>query len=596
MEILEKSIFVQTTPFEVYVAITENGKLVEYYVERKKDKGYVGNIYKGKVERVLPGLQSAFVDIGLEKNGFLYVGDFKEVFKDSEDLFFNGEEDIKPVETPKDKIQKRVENSELENDKKKIKVIEKEVPAPLDFDIELVDDSDTKSVENDFEKFYFLENENSLSLLIKDKNLNYSRSSKHRNKKILNFAYKNDYLNISRKLKKGQDIIVQVMKDPISTKSARLTSYIALPGRYVVYLPTINKRVGVSRKISCNDERKRLREIVKKYLEGKDSGGFIVRTASEGCSKEDLIQDIEFLIKLWNKILNRSRDISSPALLYEELTLIERVIRDKVDSHIGEIWIDSEETYAIVLEFFEIFMPDLIDKVKFYAGEEKLFDYFNISNDLNKAFRRKVWLKSGGFIIIDHTEALISIDVNSGKFIGKGNFEDSVTRTNLEAAREIARQIRLRNLGGIIVIDFIDMADKKNRKSVLNVLSEELKRDRTPVKILPFNEFGLVILTRKRVQASLEKIFSQKCVMCGGNGFIKSISSLCYEIYDSIYNMRESFSGRDIVIRAHPLVIEGLKTSEREVVDEIKKLLNMDVVLIEDYSIGVDKFSIENVI
>ncbi len=586
MENVEKSLFVHVTPFEVHVAITENGKLVEYYVERKKEKGYVGNIYKGKVERVLPGLQSAFVDIGLEKNGFLYVGDFKEIFKDAEDIFANGDEEENNEEKPEIKAveeDKIDEVDEIKVDREAVVEAEKPIIKEETFE------------DNTFERFYFLESKNSISLFVKDKVSNYSRSGKHRKKKNLNFAYKNDYLNISRRLKEKQDVIVQVMKDPMATKSARLTSYIALPGRYVVYLPTIN-RIGVSRKISSKEERKRLREIVKNYVEGKNLGGFIVRTASEGCTEEELIEDIKFLTRLWERILKKSRSVSAPSLLHEEPGLIERVIRDKVDSSFEEIWVDSEDAYTFILEFCEIFMPKLIEKVKFYTGEEKIFDYFNITGDLSKAFRRKVWLKSGGFIIIDHTEALISIDVNSGKFLGKGNFEESVTKTNLEAAREIARQIRLRNLGGIIVIDFIDMADKKNRKNVLNILSEELKRERTPVRILPFNEFGLVILTRKRVQSSLEKIFSQKCVMCGGNGFIKSIPSICYEIYDSIFNMRNSFSGKNIVIRAHPLVVEALKTEERDVVEEIRKLLFMDVVLIKEPSIDIDKFSIEDVL
>ncbi len=591
METFEKALFVHTTPFETHIALTENGKLVEYYVERKKDKGFVGNIYKGKVERVLPGLQSAFVDIGLDKNGFLYVADFTEIFKDSEEIFFNGDDLNHEGEVKRDENAVNNKKSEEMETVPKVEV-EKEVLVELKSFSNEQPDSENEDI--NFERLYFSETSNSFSISMTGEEIPFSRKRKGKNN--LNFAYKNDYMNISRRMKEGQDIIVQVMKDPISTKSVRLTSYVALPGRYVVYLPTF-KRVGVSKKISSKEERKRLRDLVKGYIEGKNIGGFIVRTASEGRSEEEIIEDINFLTRLWSKILKRSREVKSPSLLYEEPGLLERVIRDKVDSSFGEIWVDSEETYAILLEFCEIFMPELIERVKFYAGEEKIFDYFNISNDLKKAFRRKVWLKSGGFIIIDHTEALVSIDVNSGKFIGKGkNFEESVTQTNLEAAREIARQIRLRNLGGIIVIDFIDMADKKNRKSVLNVLTEELKRERTPVKILPFNEFGLVILTRKRVQSSLEKIFSQKCVMCGGNGFIKSIPSMCYEIYESVLKMKNSFSGKNIVIRAHPLVIEALKTEEKDVVEEIEKLLMIDVVLIKDVAMDIDKYSIEDVI
>src|SRR6266851_6437163 len=335
---------------------------------------------------------------------------------------------------------------------------------------------------------------------------------------------------ISEMLKAGQDVVIQIAKEPLGKKGARITSHVALPGRFLVYMPTID-HIGVSRKIASAENRSRLRRLVGE-ARGAYPGGFIVRTAAGGASDEEIRTDIEFLGKTWNEIKERSEQRKSPALLHRDLNLVERILRDYVSDDFTGIWIDNEEEYGKIVEFVSRFQPKLVNKVKLYTKETPIFEEFGIQHELDKALRAKVWLKSGGYIVINHTEALVAIDVNTGKFVGKGStrLEDTIVKTNLEAVKEIVRQIRLRDLGGIIVVDFIDMEERRNREKVLSALQQALEQDKAPSKALSFNEFGLVCITRKRTKQALERVLCQPCPYCTGSGMVKSIPTLCYEI------------------------------------------------------------------
>ncbi len=322
-------------------------------------------------------------------------------------------------------------------------------------------------------------------------------------------------------LKPGQEILVQIAKEPIAKKGARITSHIALPGRFLVFMPTVS-HVGVSRKIASDEERQRLKRILV-HERGDASGGFIVRTAAEGASEEELRADLRFLIHLWNEIKQRSDSSKSPALIYHDLSLIERILRDQVSSNFSSIWVDSEADYERIVRFLNRFSPSLVRRVKLYTKETPLFEHFGIQDEISKALRSKVWLKCGGSIVINQTEALVAIDINTGKYVGKtARLEDTILKTNLDAIPEIVRQIRLRDLGGIIVIDFIDMDERKNRFKVMAALEEALKNDRAPTKVLQFNDFGLVAITRKRVKQSLERTLSVPCPTCQATGMVKS--------------------------------------------------------------------------
>ncbi len=335
---------------------------------------------------------------------------------------------------------------------------------------------------------------------------------------------------ISEMLKAGQEIIVQIAKEPLGKKGARITSHVALPGRHLVYMPTVN-HIGVSRRIASAEERSRLRRIVGD-AKTPFPGGFIVRTAAEGAAEEDIRSDVEFLGRTWEKIRTQSEPRKAPSLLHRDLNLVERILRDYLSSDYAAIWIDNEEEYGKILEFVGRFQPKLVDRVKLYTKTTPIFEEFGIQQELDKALRPKVWLKSGGYIVINHTEALVAIDVNTGKYVGRGStrLEDTIVKTNLEAVKEIVRQIRLRDLGGIIVLDFIDMEERRNRDKVMAALESALRADRAPSKVLSFNEFGLVAITRKRTKQALERVLCQPCPYCTGSGMVKSIPTICYEI------------------------------------------------------------------
>jgi ribonuclease G len=396
---------------------------------------------------------------------------------------------------------------------------------------------------------------------------------------------------ISDLLKEGQEILVQIAKEPIAKKGARITSHIALPGRYLVYMPTVH-HTGVSRKIASEEERLRLKRIVLSER-GEAHGGFIVRTAAAGANEEDLRADIRFLINLWNEIRGRADKSKAPALIYHDLNLVERILRDQVTVSFSSIWVDTEQEYERILRFVSRFQSSLVKRVKLYTKETPLFEQFNISDEINKALKSKVWLKSGGYIVINQTEALVAIDVNTGKYVGKtARLEDTIVKTNIDAIREIVRQIRLRDLGGIIVIDFIDMDERKNRQRVMQALEEALKADRAPSKVLQFNDFGLVAITRKRVKQSLERTLGQQCTTCSGTGMIKSVSTICNEIYVEMRKMARHFD-HDVMLRAHPEVAKALKANNARWLQEMEELTKQTILVKSDPLLHPEQFDIQ---
>jgi len=405
-------------------------------------------------------------------------------------------------------------------------------------------------------------------------------------------AQTSDLPIISDLLKPGQEILVQIAKEPIAKKGARITSHIALPGRFLVFMPTVS-HIGVSRKIASDEERQRLKRILV-HERGEASGGFIVRTAAEGASEDELRADLRFLIHLWNEIKARSDSSKSPALIYHDLSLIERILRDQVSTNFSSIWVDSQDDYERIVRFLNRFSPTLVRRVKMYNKEVPLFEHFGIQDEISKALRSKVWLKSGGSIVINQTEALVAIDINTGKYVGKSaRLEDTIVKTNLDAVPEIVRQIRLRDLGGIIVIDFIDMDERKNRFRVLAALEEALKADRAPTKVLQFNDFGLVAITRKRVKQSLERTLSVPCPTCQATGMVKSPTTVCNEIYTELRKMKKHFEGADVLLRVNPETVKVLKQNNASWLTEFEELVGKNILVKSDATLHPEQFDIQ---
>jgi ribonuclease G len=396
---------------------------------------------------------------------------------------------------------------------------------------------------------------------------------------------------ISELLKEGQEILVQIAKEPLGAKGARITSHIALPGRYLVYMPTID-HIGVSRKIGSEEERLRLRNILLEHR-GSLTGGFIVRTAAAGRSEEELKADLAFLTNLWNDIRGKAERIKAPALLHRDLTLVERILRDLLSPDFKCLRVDSEIEYEHILDFVNRFQPSLIGHVKLYTRDAPLFDEFGVQAEIDKALKPKVWLKSGGYIVINQTEALVAIDVNTGKYVGKTNrLEDTIVKTNIDAVKEIVRQIRLRDLGGIVVIDFIDMDERRNRAKVVQALEDALRHDRAPTKILSFNEFGLVALTRKRVKHSLERALCEPCPYCSGAGWVKSVRTLSYDIVSEARKMAAQIDGPTLNLRVNPEVAATLKARDGVLISEIEAATRKDVVIKADPNVHQEQFEI----
>jgi ribonuclease G len=496
---MDGEILINVTREETRVALLEGGQVLEFYIERKHDASLVGNIYKGRVLKILPGMQSAFVDIGLEKAAFLYVTDIRA--------------DIEEY-------------------------------APL---VEEEDDA--------------------LELVSKR-----GRTD----------------LTIEEVIQEGQEILVQVSKDPIGSKGARLTSYVTLPGRYLVLMPNV-EHIGISRRISDEVERIRLKSIVGDM---KPKGyGLIIRTASEGSTEEDIKKDLEFLLLLWETIMKKKDKITATSLLYSDLDLVFRSVRDLMSTDVKRLVIDSEEEYEKLKDFVRTNFEKLLDKIELYEGTELIFEAYGIELDLSRALGRKVWLKSGGYIVIDQTEAMTVIDVNTGKFVGKEELEDTIFKTNIEAVKEIAYQIRLRNLGGIIIVDFIDMERLENRDRVFNAFVEAMKRDRAKNTISHISELGLIQMTRKRVRESLGRTLCEPCPYCEGKGFVKSPRTLCYEIFRKLKKIARS-GGERIVVTAHPSVAELLSDEERSGLEMIEHLYNVKVTVRENRNLHQENYEV----
>jgi len=513
-----QKILIHVTNEETKVALMEDNHLAEFFFERKRSAGIVGNIYKGRVGKVLPGMQAAFVDIGLEKAAFLYV----------DDIFVEGSD---------------------------------AVPETLDIEKPVV----TELIETPSEE-----------------NPNHHEPPKKHVKKA-----------IEEVLVEGQEILLQLTKEPISTKGPRSTSYISLPGRYLVYMPQVN-HVGVSRRITDEDERNRLKELVNNYRNGK--GGFIIRTVAEGMTESEAQSDMVFLELLWQDILAKSAQIKAPSLVREDLDVVFRTIRDYLTPEVDSLIIDDRKQYERIKEFASLYLPDYADRIKLWDGEKPLFAEYDVDRQLSKAMEKKVWLKSGGYLVIDRAEALTVIDVNTGRFVGGNDPEETILQTNVEAVTEIARQIRLRNVGGIIIIDFIDMEKEKNRERVFQGLQEALSRDKARTNALKISDLGLVEMSRKRVREDLVHLLGETCVYCEGKGYTKSLRTIIYEILEELRHVpvgsRQPGKDRKVVLYVHPDVQVALQEEERDFLVAVEKKINRQVIVKSDPLSHIEEFSV----
>ncbi|MGL5364432.1 MAG: ribonuclease G [Plesiomonas shigelloides] len=467
-------LLINVTPSETRIAMVEGGVLQEVHIEREAKRGIVGNIYKGKVSRVLPGMQAAFVDIGLEKAAFLHASDI--------------------------------------------------VPHT-----ECVADTEQQQFR------------------VRD---------------------------IAELVRQGQDIMVQVVKDPLGTKGARLTTDITLPSRYLVFMPGAS-HVGVSQRIESEVERERLKSIVSQQCD--ELGGFIIRTAAEGVGEAELAQDAAFLKRLWSKVLQRKTRQGSRTTLYGELAIGQRILRDFVGTELARIRVDSRQMFEVLTEFTREYVPELTDKFELYTGRQPIFDLFDIENEIQRVLDRKVELKSGGYLIIDQTEAMTTIDINTGAFVGHRNLEETIFNTNIEATQAIARQLRLRNLGGIIIIDFIDMLSEEHRRRVLHSLEQALGKDRVKTNINGFTQLGLVEMTRKRTRESLEHVVCGECPTCQGRGTVKTVESVCYEILREIVRVHHAYDADQFLVYASAAVADALRGEESHALAELELFIGKQV-------------------
>ncbi len=479
-------ILINVRPLETRVAYVESGTLVDLKIERKSSPTWVGTIHRGVVTRVLPGMQAAFVDIGLEKAAFLYVGDI--ISEDGKDFFADDEE------------------------------------------------SEHNSA---------------------DENREETRPSREIKTPIQDL------------IREGQQLMVQVAKDPLGTKGARITTHISLPGRGVVYMPYV-KHVGISRKIEDENEKERLKKIIQKI---NPSGGVIVRTAAEGATEESLRADIEYLDRLGKEIQKNFEKKKSAGLVHAEIDVELRALRDLMSEDVSTVWVDDEEVYKKVTKFVTQLMPKYKHNIIFYDEKKPLFDLYDIDLDISRATERKVWLKSGGYIVVDEAEALVVIDVNTGRFVGKKDLEDTILKTNLEAVKEIAHQLRVRNAGGIIIVDFIDMEKQSHREQVLQAMTEELKKDRARTNVLSMSELGLVEMTRKRIRPSLVKTLCEPCSYCDGKGYIKRKSTIANEVFREIEREvgHKDPTKKSLIIHCHAAIVDWIYEVENETLEHLEK-------------------------
>jgi ribonuclease G len=525
---MNKEMIVSSNGHETMVAILEEDLVAEVFVERERSRGVVGNVYKGRVSKVLPGMQSSFIDIGLERDGFLYVADVVDAMEEFDRLDADDAE-------PGGKSDARGNGDRSKGERQASSGRARTGPSEV------------------------------------------------------------EGAKIEDLLKEGQEILVQVVKEPLGTKGARLTSHVTMAGRFLVFMPTVD-HIGVSRKIESREERSRLRGIVREFREARGfTGGVIIRTAASGRPKEDIVTDLEAFHKIWLEIRQRTESSRAPAVVYREQSLVSKLLRDLLTEEFQAIRIDNQQEYQRVLELVERIMPNLSSKVKLYQKPYPIFDEYGVQAEIEKALKSKVWLKSGGSIVINQTEALVAIDVNTGRYVGKkssGRLEDTIVKTNLEAVKEIVRQIRLRDLGGIIVLDFIDMEEKKNRQKVLQAVEQELKKDRSPSKALQVSDFGLIIITRKRVKQSLERVLTEPCPYCSGTGVIKSSSTICYEILSEVKKVGPELNGHRLLLRVNPDIARALKEEESAVLKDLRQSLGKDVTIKADEHLHHEQFDV----
>ena len=494
---------------ETRVALVEDGLLGELYIERKRERGIAGNIYKGRVERVLPGMQAAFVNIGAEKSAYLHVSDVRGTPDDLKRLFAG------------DAGKSSDDEDEEEADRRRV----------------------------------------------------------------------GSGARIEDLLKEGQEIVVQVTKEPISTKGARTTRYVSLPGRHLVFMPTVD-HIGISRRIASDKERRRLRDIVESMR--PPGSGFIVRTVAEGISEKELKSDMEFLIKLWNEIVKRSESGRCPALIYNDLDLLLRTVRDMFTPDVEKLIIDSRSEYDRVKKFIAALMPDFTGHIELYDGTDPIFYGYGIEIEIDRALERKVWLKSGGYLIVDEMEALTAIDVNTGRFVGKSSLEDTITKTNLEACREVAEQLRIRSIGGMIVVDFIDMDRPQNREKVTRTFNEHLRRDRAKATVTRISELGLIEMTRKRTRESLLHNLTEPCTYCEGKGYTKSRNTVAYELLREIRRQGDLIESDTIIVEAHPTIADVLATTDHAFIEDLEKRLQKRIVVKGRGSFHMEDFEIHS--
>ncbi len=515
-----KELVVNAAPHETRVALLENGTVVEVFIERQDETSIAGNIYKGRVQRVLPGMQAAFVDIGFDQAAFIYVDDVLDAASHVMYLKFeqgnDGETDAEPGEM-------EMETAEISG------------------------------------------------------NLPSWKSSM------------NHECSIEELLTEGQEILVQVAKSSIGTKGPRVTTHISLAGRYMVLMPTVD-HIGISKRIEIDAERVRLKDLLLSIR--KNKFGYILRTQAEGIDADTMTKEIEFLTKTWEAILLKSKTAPAPSLIYKDLTVTFRAVRDLLANEADKLIIDSKEEYENVQRFLKRLMPDVKLSVELYEGRESIFDAYNIEGDVARALKKKVWLKSGGYIVIEHTEALVAIDVNTGRYVGNHNFDETILKTNLEAVKEIAYQIRLRNIGGIIIIDFIDMKKEHHREKVMAQMNEAMKKDKSQTNILPLTELGLVQMTRKRIRRNLTRTLCEPCFYCNGDGHLLSGKSICHKIYRDLVSEAADIMGNRFTVKVHPEIAQLLHGREKHLISSLEKQFLKPIVIYPEPNYHIEEFHI----
>ena len=518
-----KKIIINDMPHETRAALMEEGDIVELFIERRGASDCSGNIYKGRVQRVLPGMQAAFVDIGLEQAAFLYV----------DDIMINNFETV-------------------------------------EFFADNADNADNG------------DNGDAVDAIFDQGTALPGREAKER-------SAEKSQTNIVDLLTEGQEILVQVAKSPMGTKGARITSHVSLPGRFLVLMPT-SCHIGVSRRIEDEAERIRLKEMTTSLR--KDHLGYIVRTAAEGIGPEKISQEMDFLKNLWSGIQRKYQHAGTPSLIHQELDISLRAVRDLLVHEAEKLIIDSRSGCQEILSFLDTFMPNLKDSVELYEGKEPIFDAYNLEGDIFRALKKKVWLKSGGYIVIEHTEALVAIDVNTGRYVGKYNLEETILKTNLEAVKEIAYQIRLRDLGGIIIIDFIDMEKKSNQEKVFNALTEAFAKDRSKTHILPMSEMGLIQMTRKRIRKPLTRQLCEPCFYCEGEGHLLSKQTICYNIHREILRNSRDMVGSGFILKVNPQIAELLLGEESHIIVSLEKSIARQVTIYPEKRFHLEEFDL----